>query len=53
MVQAPNEAVLIMRQLVHDIERCAGVADVVTVPPLCPIQRTPTTSPIGQSDPPR
>ena len=28
---------LIMRQLVKDIERCAGVADVVTVPPLCPL----------------
>ena len=32
---------LIMRQLVHDIERCAGVAEVVTVPPLCPIATNP------------
>jgi NTE family protein len=31
---------LIMRQLVNDIERCAGVADVVTVPPLCPLSTT-------------
>jgi len=31
---------LIMRQLVSDIERCAGVADVVTVPPLCPLSTT-------------
>lgn len=31
---------LIMRQLVKDIERCAGVADVVTVPPLCPLSTT-------------
>jgi NTE family protein len=31
---------LIMRQLVIDIERCAGVADVVTVPPLCPLSTT-------------
>jgi NTE family protein len=32
---------LIMRQLVNDIERCASVADVVTVPPLCPISTNP------------
>jgi NTE family protein len=31
---------LIMRQLVNDIERCAGVADVLTVPPLCPLSTT-------------
>jgi NTE family protein len=31
---------LIMRQLVNDIERCASVADVVTVPPLCPLSTT-------------
>jgi predicted acylesterase/phospholipase RssA/CDGSH-type Zn-finger protein/ferredoxin/uncharacterized Fe-S cluster protein YjdI len=31
---------LIMRQLVTDIERCAGVADVVIVPPLCPLSTT-------------
>ena len=31
---------LIMRQLVNDIERCAGAADVVTVPPLCPLSTT-------------
>ena len=31
---------LIMRQLVIDIERCAGVAEVVTVPPLCPLSTT-------------
>jgi NTE family protein len=31
---------LIMRQLVSDIERCAGVADVVIVPPLCPLSTT-------------
>lgn len=28
---------LIMRQLVSDIEHCARVADVITVPPLCPL----------------
>ena len=32
---------MIMRQLVHDIERSAGVADVITVPPLCPISTNP------------
>ncbi len=31
---------LIMRQLVNDIERCASVADVITVPPLCPLSTT-------------
>jgi NTE family protein len=31
---------LIMRQLVNDIERFAGVADVVIVPPLCPLSTT-------------
>jgi NTE family protein len=31
---------LTMRQLVNDIERCHGVADVVTVPPLCPLSTT-------------
>jgi NTE family protein len=31
---------LIMRQLVNDIERCAGAADVVTVPPFCPLSTT-------------
>ena len=31
---------LIMRQLVNDIERCARVADVITVPPLCPLSTT-------------
>jgi NTE family protein len=31
---------LIMRQLVNDIERFAGVADVVVVPPLCPLETT-------------
>jgi NTE family protein len=31
---------LIMRQLVNDIERFARVADVVTVPPLCPLTTT-------------
>jgi NTE family protein len=31
---------LIMRQLVSDIERCAGVAEVVIVPPLCPLSTT-------------
>jgi len=28
---------LVMRQLVSDIERFAGVAEVVTVPPICPL----------------
>jgi NTE family protein len=28
---------LMMRQLVSDIERCAGVTEVITVPPLCPL----------------
>jgi len=31
---------LTMRQLVQDIERCTGVAEVVTVPPLCPLSTT-------------
>jgi len=31
---------LIMRQLVGDIERFAGVCEVVTVPPLCPLATT-------------
>ena len=31
---------LIMRQLVNDIERFADVADVVMVPPLCPLATT-------------
>jgi len=31
---------LIMRQLVNDIKRCAGVAEVLTVPPLCPLSTT-------------
>ncbi len=31
---------LIMRQLVKDIERCAGIAEVITVPPLCPLSTT-------------
>jgi NTE family protein len=31
---------LIMRQLVNDIERFAGVADVIMVPPLCPLATT-------------
>jgi NTE family protein len=32
---------LIARQLVRDLEQCAGRADVVTVPPLCPIAVSP------------
>ena len=31
---------LIMRQLVKDIQRCSGVAEVLTVPPLCPLSTT-------------
>lgn len=31
---------LTMRQLVQEIERCAGIAEVVTVPPLCPLSTT-------------
>ena len=31
---------LIMRQLANDIERFASVADVITVPPLCPLSTT-------------
>ncbi len=32
---------LIMRQLVNDIDRFTGVADVLIVPPLCPLSMTP------------